>query len=725
MRGDKIYIERVRARNFRRIPSQLELQTARPKVPVPFILLTGSNSSGKTSVIQAIEWALFGKIGGIRSPDERAAQYVINDFADGEAEVAVSFRTPVGEVVVERQKGPGRGDTLVVHENGRAFKDEEAENRLTRLLGRLTHDDFGRFVYIRQDAVRALVLADPPDIDEAMDRLLGLEKPSRILEALPLREIKTLALKIQHKEEKLLGDIRGQAKEIETNLLKYGEKAKELNIEDAELSLDAAKNGIFRRLRQIISMLEGRGFPSPKLTETEIPSEIASRVAKFKRHVRSLKPKSTGASEAFQREYQTIAVALSAESIKKQESARLIEAIKPFRTHQELRKALKEAEERVETKEREMERLGALQLLLTNAEKVMTEAKPGFCPVCGQVHDLEKTISHIKAELSRLGPEPARIARELKDSQDVRNHLKKQEAFVASQAGIVEIKERDVKKALSELWDVYPPSKESARWYELVSKRAEELKTEFEREQRELQEFTEFQQELNTLIDQADVLADWLAEKKKELDIAAHLDLERKRIAPIYEAQNELLELKSYLEFINEAIVTVSGRLAVGLVETSRSEARRIYHHLSKHKAYPSLDIQVQEKRHAGRTKHTYRIEVVNEKRGLRRAASSRLNTADLNCLAMAIFFGLRDKLNHPLGFLVMDDPSQSLDEDHKGALVEVLEEISKDRQIIFATPDRDLARQIQRSPALKPKLVVCEFKSWSPESVDVSTIVT
>ena len=516
---------------------------------------------------------------------------------------------------------------------------------------------------------------------------------------------------------------RGQAKEIETSLLKYGEKAKELGIEDIELSLDAARNGVFQRLHQIVSTLKNRAFPSPELTETESPSEIASRVAKFKRHVRSLKPKSGDASEAFRREHQVIISALSAEEIKEQERIKLVKALKPFRDRLELKKVLDEAKKKVEVKEEEIKRLNALQLLLTNAEKFVTEEEPDCCPVCGQTHDLKKTIHHVKAELSRLGPEPARVTQALETLQNEFKRLQDQDTRVASHAEIVEVREREVEPALQKLWDAYPPTRELTRWYDLASKRAKELETNLEKEQQELQEFNEFQQKLNDLIDQADVLADWYAEKKKELDIAARLDSERKTIAPIYEAQKKLLELKSCFELINEAIVAVSSRLAVGLVESSRSEARRIYQHLSNHRAYPLLDIQVQDKRRAGRTEHTYRIEVVNEKRGLRRIASSRLNTADLNCLVMAIFFGLRDKLNHPLGFLLLDDPSQSLDENHMNAVVEVLEEVSRDRQLILATADRNIAKQIQQS-SLKPKLVVCEFKSWAPERIDVSTTV-
>ena len=53
--------------------------------------------------------------------------------------------------------------------------DAEADQFIFKELG-LTHDDFYRSVYLHQEAIRSLITEEARFRDEAVDRLLGLEK---------------------------------------------------------------------------------------------------------------------------------------------------------------------------------------------------------------------------------------------------------------------------------------------------------------------------------------------------------------------------------------------------------------------------------------------------------------------------------------------------------------------------------------------------------------------
>src|SRR5262249_24314495 len=68
------------------------------------------------------------------------------------------------------------------------------------------------------------------------------------------------------------------------------------------------------------------------------------------------------------------------------------------------------------------------------------------------------------------------------------------------------------------------------------------------------------------------------------------------------------------------------------------------------------------------------------------------LSQGDLNALALAIFLGLAcaSADGGGFGFVLLDDPSQSLGAGHKTNLVKVLDRVAATRKVILATMDRE-----------------------------------
>jgi len=92
------------------------------------------------------------------------------------------------------------------------------------------------------------------------------------------------------------------------------------------------------------------------------------------------------------------------------------------------------------------------------------------------------------------------------------------------------------------------------------------------------------------------------------------------------------------------------------------------------------------------------------------------LSQGDLNGLALSMFLGLVKAYSHPIGFVLMDDPSQSLGTHQKKRLVEVLDEVCQSgRNIIVATMDPEL--QAFLGANLTKAKTVYEFSKWGPES--------
>jgi hypothetical protein len=65
-------------------------------------------------------------------------------------------------------------------------------------------------------------------------------------------------------------------------------------------------------------------------------------------------------------------------------------------------------------------------------------------------------------------------------------------------------------------------------------------------------------------------------------------------------------------------------------------------------------------------------------------------------------------------GFVMLDDPSQSLGSEHKEQLVAVLNEVSRSKRILLATMDREF-RDRWREGLTKAKAEYL-FEGWTPE---------
>jgi len=91
------------------------------------------------------------------------------------------------------------------------------------------------------------------------------------------------------------------------------------------------------------------------------------------------------------------------------------------------------------------------------------------------------------------------------------------------------------------------------------------------------------------------------------------------------------------------------------------------------------------------------------------------LSQGDLNGLALSMFLGLVEAYSHPIGFVLMDDPSQSLGTDQKKRLVEVLDEVCQSgRNIVVATMDTEVQGFLEAS--LTRAKTTYEVDNWKPE---------
>ncbi len=165
-------LQRITIEGFRGFPKRLEFD-----LDTPVVLALGPNGTGKSSLVCAIEWCLFGE------DVETESHTGIRERISWE-----SRNRSASQCLVEMEL-TDNGETLVVHRS--AVKSGKPhfwfrrgsnppvreEGKLKALLGGLEIKDFFTAIHLHQESLRGLLLAKPGQRKDDFYRLLGLASP--------------------------------------------------------------------------------------------------------------------------------------------------------------------------------------------------------------------------------------------------------------------------------------------------------------------------------------------------------------------------------------------------------------------------------------------------------------------------------------------------------------------------------------------------------------------
>ncbi len=214
---------------------------------------------------------------------------------------------------------------------------------------------------------------------------------------------------------------------------------------------------------------------------------------------------------------------------------------------------------------------------------------------------------------------------------------------------------------------------------------------------------TEFENRLGNIKIIGDIIQ--LGEKRKNLEqiqqSPAFLELEAIR--------DEIATWVADLEAIQQAISMASQKEAQGKVQAAEKTIDNFFRKLTQHPAVSRIHLNVQEGRQG---RNTYDISD-----GQGGDLTPLLSQGDLNALALAIFLGLTvtGGEGFPLGFVILDDPSQSLGSEYKRRLAQVLNEICEHKEVLIATMDQEFCGHIkERMTKNKTEYL---FGEWTPEA--------
>jgi len=208
-------------------------------------VLSGPNGVGKSSVMEAIEWCLFGRlISAVIGPVEfKKEDAIVNSFHPKKKAIV--------EVILEREKGKkvkvmrerklGRSTTagktqLRIEVQGTDYFGNEAQSELNKLL-KITPSEFYASVYLRQQTIRDLIVGDPLIRSEVIDKLLGLHLLRELISHLPIKhaakEAKGIREEIEDIKNRKMQEVvisRKRLGELETEMEKSGVEATKLKL---------------------------------------------------------------------------------------------------------------------------------------------------------------------------------------------------------------------------------------------------------------------------------------------------------------------------------------------------------------------------------------------------------------------------------------------------------------------------------------------------------------
>lgn len=721
MTTQKLRLGRLRAEGFRGICDPIEIDFHKQTT-----LLSAPNGSGKTSVLGAIEWALFGELQ--YQPKENATNdELVNIRHQAQvATVTVDLEGEDGVVSITRSKKAGKRATevSVALPNGEERSGSDADTALFRLLG-LTFDDFYRAVYLHQESIRGLLTDDPRVRNEALDRLFGVERLRDMLKALSgsTKPVRDALDKLEKSKGTAVARLTGAVAQVEEQRQQAIDDARKKGLSEAELTFGAVSQLARDVIDELVPLAEEIDAPIKELTEPNDVEAIDSYSRRVTEAIRTIRKAATDAAMAMNATKEIANADGALNSLRSLSG--LIEGVEreltdlreTFGDLDSLGEQKAAAEAAVQGYRDQQEKLGISERIVQDTLAFMrASSDEKTCPACGQDINRDELIRRLEGHLSGDILVQMNAARRTQSEQQQRvDHLdaaitKRNRLLQENQEHYTQMEHaRSAARGLlsAEVPDDQLPEALEARKSELFDQAST---VDAEREEREgrieaLQEKMERLREIGRFL-KLDASFNEASSRLGRDD--ADSSIADREI-------DSLSYLESGIKTIADVITAEASARARDAVHGAQIEIARLYKELCNHPYFDELRISVESQLVSGVERNSYFIRAQASTDHRQTLASSRLSTAQMNCVALSVYLALATQLQHNLGFVILDDPSQNLDTEHKQALVGILARLAPQIQVLVGTQDSELDQLIGRSTA--DGAFHRRRLSWSPQS--------
>ena len=216
-------------------------------------LLYGKNGSGKSSLLQAIEWGITGKIPNMKGGDFAREDAIVNMFTRSKkGTVEVSLQDGQGPISLQRTRKMAKTSSgkqpLELKIGSTTMEDDEAEKELEKILC-ISLEAFPQSKYLHQETLREILLAKPEERSQAIDKLLGTFEVREFAKTLDLdRQIRASATTLQdtidtlqREKVQFLINLKRSLEETKKKLLSQGLREEDLTLATTIQKLEQSK----------------------------------------------------------------------------------------------------------------------------------------------------------------------------------------------------------------------------------------------------------------------------------------------------------------------------------------------------------------------------------------------------------------------------------------------------------------------------------------------------
>ena len=692
----------------------------------PVTLLYGGNHQGKSSVLNAIEWCLYGDecIGEKSGIRERVgtgemAWRVVNDNSE-KAQVKLEIEGEQGIFTITRAEVKGKGkkrkSIKISLPDGTEKKGDEADQEIAKLL-RVSFKDFATTVYQHQETIHDFVIQKPSEQSDVMDRLLGLSDYRNILDGVKKSDVLKIQKELIEEFNKLQTRLQEAMKIRQKDLDDKRGKAKEKGLSEEELNenklLELAEStikdiGSFARLLGLTTtpISPPSDWGNTEAFITDIKNEC-SRLWAESPDVKEQSEKQKKRSEmvSFKSQYETQYLNLKSKKKELQDFER------ENGNKDEIDNKIRKAFEEIETIDKEIKQTSPKAKLIEEGISILESAAPSdadICPLCGEKvsslleHLRKEWEEKIKAQVQELEKQQAELDKKKTDFEKLKKeHIRLDEDTQREKKRLKEAINNISEFLHRELGVRDDPAAILSIEIKNIDSRLKEIEDAIKSKRSKIDAILEKTNIMNLLYDIL-LLKDKL-EKINQIQKTNEYQTQEKIRTDV---SNQVRDVEEITKIIKSCML----KEAEEKIGSTRSAIDYYFRKITNNPAFQTLDIKVEEDKKTGG--NFYIFEDQDGKRPI-----PVLSQGDLNSLALSIFLGLTKTSgdSHPLGFILMDDSSQSLDSQQKARLVEILNELSDIKNITVSTMDTEL-QQLLKDNITKVKTIY-KLSDWAPDS--------
>ncbi|PLC67229.1 purine NTPase [Thermoproteus sp. CP80] len=662
----------------------------------------GPNGAGKSSLLEAIAVALYGSK-WIQKVKARWADLVRRGAAEASIQLAFVGIDGVEYVVARRfgQSGSISSGTYLLADGKPAARgDQDVTAAVAKALG-LGVEEFANLAYIRQGELRR-ILAEPDYIDRLfrldefdwLDEVLRdvlsdvsrrRERASGRLEELGRRaeDLSKRAVELEAQSAEARREAEGLAqyfqlyKKAEEELGGLRERAAALEQEAKSL------NSLVERLEEELVELD---------VELDRKSEELKELERLEGELASL-PRPDPAVEAKYYEAKRVVDLLAAADLKRARSFR----------PEELEAARREVEELKARRADVLAKLGLAREVL----KVAGRASGGRCPVCGGSLT-EETVRRHEEEAKALEEELRRVEARIYEAESAVRRLERDREEYLKVKDYLSVDLAEARRRLEELKRLYEAQRDLERRRAEISARLA-ARDRIERELRGLEarraeverRLGEARRRLEEVEGQLSALRPRLAELGKSYEeLRAKAEAYLKAASRAEELARQLGSVKAELERVSKELEAARaeaerhgraeerGKAARSALRDVKPVARRILiESVNAELNGVFLKLRHNESlRSAELAQIDDRYYVVVSRSDGQRFRHTELSLGEANLAALALRVALARALLGRPPFLILDEPTEHLDETHRRRIVELVRDLAIDVKTVLVT---------------------------------------